>query len=114
MIKSILSLFMVFSFITINPTLAKQNNGFVSTFEMVDAIETQQAKADMKKMISKKEVQAELADLGVSPKDIEQKIEGLAAVEIAQLDSEIQQAKAGGILVTILLVLAIIYFAQRV
>lgn len=114
MIKSILSLLMVFSFITINPALAKQKNGFVSTFEMVDVIETQQAKADMKKMISKKEVQAELADLGVSPKDIEQKIEGLTAVEIAQLDSEIQQAKAGGILVTILLVLAIIYFAQRV
>lgn len=87
---------------------------FVSSLEMVNQFERAEAERDLKEIVSDEKVRALLMDQGISPKEIETKIAGLSDSELSSLHSEISMAKQGGILYAIVLVLLIIFLAQRI
>ena len=92
----------------------QQNEGFVSTLEIVNDFDLAKAKADIKDLTQKSEVKEKLLALGVTETNIDTRLANMNAVELQELNSQIQEAQAGGLLVEILLIILIIYFAQRV
>lgn len=90
------------------------NIKMISTLEMVNQVDRAEAEADLKNLVSSDEVKDVLLDYGLTSSEVESRIAGLSDVELNNLHSEIEQAKKGGILVTILVVLLIIFIAQRI
>ena len=65
-------------------------------------------KSQLIEMVSREDVQNKLVSLGVSGDDAIARINGMTDSEIAQLNDEINQAPAGGIVSAVLTVLAVI------
>ena len=86
----------------------------ISTKEYVDYVDASEAKRNFEKIISSEVVKSHLSDLGLSLGEIESRLASLSDKEIQELHMNAQQAQAGGLLVEVLLVILIIYFAQRI
>ena len=94
--------------------LKAKHSGLVSTIEIIKKSDRAQAEKELKDLVSKEEVQAVLSENGLTRAEVETRIAGLSDRELTELKGQIDQAQAGGILVTILVVLLIIYLAQRI
>lgn len=90
----------------------------IATEFVVEEMNREQAQQRVRDFLSREDVQRELVKKGVDPKEAEMRLASLSDHEMKQLAHQMDQAKAGGdvvgILVIVLLVLLIIYFAKRV
>ena len=94
--------------------LKSEANQLVSTMDFVEKAERQNLKADILNKINQKDVSEKLISMGYSVDDINSRINNLTPTELAELDQSMRNTQAGGILVTVLVVILIIYFAQRI
>ncbi len=92
----------------------QKNKGFVSTLDIVNDFDMEKTKTEIKDLTQKEEVKEKLLALGVTESNIDTRLANMSGAELQTLNSQIHQAQAGGLLVEILLVILIIYFAQRV
>lgn len=112
-----LCLALSFAFFNLNASAANikaKHSGLVSTIDMVKKSDRAQAERELHELVSKEEVQSVLKANGLNESEIKTRIAGLSDRELAELKGQIDKAQAGGILVTILVVLLIIYLAQRI
>ena len=90
----------------------------IATEVVVEQMNHEQAQQRVREFLSREDVQREFVKKGVDPKEAEMRLASLSDQEMKQLAQQMDQAKAGGdvvgILVVVLLVLLIIYFAKRV
>lgn len=87
----------------------------ISTSNLIEEIDRQQAEKEVADYVQTDDVKKLLAEHGVAPDEIESRLASLSDSEIQQLHGQLQEARAGGgILVAVLLVILIIYFAQRI
>lgn len=118
--KTAICLLLSFSFF--NLSLAKANatfqplqqKGIVGTMEMMEASERESSEKEIQNLLDKDEVKNLLMKNGLDKNEVSQRVASLSDSELLALKGEIQEAKAGGILGTILIVILIIYFAQRI
>lgn len=96
------------------PTFASANGGMIATTTVVENISREQAQEDVESYLAQVDVQNALMAQGVSAEEVKSRLASLSQQEMAQLSGQIQEARAGGILVTILVVVLIIFLIQRI
>lgn len=88
--------------------------GIIGTMEMLEEMDREQAQKEIHEVLDKKELKELLLKNGLDQKEVSARVASLSDSELLSLQTEIKEAKAGGILTTILVVILIIYFAQRI
>jgi hypothetical protein len=90
----------------------------IATSEVVKELTRAQAEQNVRAKIEKAEVKSKLEALGISTEEVTKRLATLSDAELRDLSKQMDQAKYGGavegILVVVLLVLLIIYLAKRV
>lgn len=92
--------------------------GMISTSQVVSELSRQQAEDNVRSILAQTDVRSELQKYGISAEEASQRLAGLSDHELKQLEMQMQEARAGGyvvgILVIVVLVLLIIFLAKRV
>jgi len=95
--------------------VALQSGQMVPTSILVADLTRAQAQSRIQNYLDQKELRQKLADRGLSADEISTRLASLSDTEMKQLAQQMDQAQYGGdILVAILLVVLIIYFAKRI
>ena len=95
--------------------VALQSGQMVPTSILVADLTRAQAQSRIQNYLDQKELRQNLADRGLSADEISTRLASLSDTEMKQLAQQMDQAQYGGdILVAILLVVLIIYFAKRI
>lgn len=85
--------------------------GMVGTGEMIGQQQVQLDRQELISMLDRQDVQAKLADLGVSQDQVKERIQNLTLAELADFERQLAEAPAGqdvvGIIVLFLLVFII-------
>ncbi len=85
--------------------------GMVGTGEMIGQQQVQLDRQELISMLDRQDVQAKLADLGVSQDQVQERIQNLTPAELADFERQLAEAPAGqdvvGIIVLFLLVFII-------
>lgn len=76
---------------------------------VVGHVQHNSAKAQLLQTINRSDVKEQLTGLGVSPEDVENRINMMTYEEIAQLNQQIDELPAGGDILGILLVIFIVF-----
>ncbi|MBD64832.1 MAG: hypothetical protein CME62_06475 [Halobacteriovoraceae bacterium] len=104
----------IFNISIAQATNVTSNAQMVSTMDAVNSFDRAAVETKIKTLASSDEVKAKLSEFGLTENEIDLRLASLSDAELAEFDQNIQQAQAGGILVAILVVILIIYFAQRI
>jgi heme/copper-type cytochrome/quinol oxidase subunit 4 len=94
------------------------NQGMISTTQVVEQMNRRETEQKVQEFLSRNEVRSEFTKRGVSPDEVSARIASLTDQELNRLSQQMDQARYGGdvvgILVVVILVLLIIYLAKRV
>lgn len=118
--KAALRFFMAFVMSNVpNVLMADGINGskaeMISAGQVLEEITRAQAEKNVRDYLEKSAVKDELLKNGISSDEAIARLSILSEQEIRQLSGQVNEARAGGdILVAILLVVLIIYFAKRI
>jgi hypothetical protein len=117
LVRMMLCLMISFTLIQL-PIIKSAHAGMIATNEAVEIMTRAQSHQKVSNFIDRKDVQEQLVKLGVSPQEATKRLAGLSDAELRKIAGEIDKATiggdVGGILVLVLLVLLIIYFAKRI
>ena len=110
---------LIISFTLVNvPMMKTANAGMIATNEAVEIMSRAESNEKVANFMVRKDVQEQLIKFGVSPEEANKRLAGLSDAEMRKLAGEIDKATiggdVGGILVLVLLVVLIIYFAKRI
>jgi len=90
----------------------------IPTQAVVDSLSRADLEAKVQSYLDRADLQKELKKLGVAPEEVSKRVASLSDVELKQLANQMDQARYGGdvvgILIVVLVVLMIIFFAKRV
>jgi hypothetical protein len=90
----------------------------IPTTMVIGEMTRQQAEANVQEFLARQDVQKELSRQGVSPEEAATRLASLSDQELKQLAHQMDQARAGGdvftILLIVLVVVLIIYFIRRI
>jgi hypothetical protein len=90
----------------------------ISTTDVVESQSRTQVEAKIQSYLDREDLQKELKKLGVSPTEVKERMASLSVAELNQLSKQMDQARYGGdifgILILVLLILLIIYLAKRI
>ena len=92
---------------------SKRTN-LISTREMVESFDRKETSSEIKNFANNKDVKKILLEYGLTEEEVGKRLASLTDIEVAQLQSNLQNAQAGGLLELVLIVLLILYFARRV
>lgn len=115
-VRMMLCLIISFTLIQL-PIVKSAHAGMITTGEAVSIMTRAEGHAKVSHFIERKDVQEQLEKFGVSPEEASKRLAGLSDAELRKLSGEIDKATIGGdvtgILVAVLLVILIIYYAKR-
>jgi hypothetical protein len=113
-----LMLCFMLSFTMVELPIMKAHAGMITTSQVAQNMNRTAADANVTKFLDRTDVKDQLVKLGVNPEEATRRIASLSDAEVSQLDQDIQKATiggdVGGILVLVLVVILIIYFAKRI
>ena len=81
----------------------------ISNEQIINHALQNSAKAELIQTINRSDVKQQLLDMGVTPADIESRINLMTHEEIAQLNQQIDELPAGGDLLGVLLIIFIVF-----
>lgn len=97
---------------------AEAAGGLITTQEAFSDYTRTSGEANVTNFIARADVKDKLIELGIDPVDAQKRVAGLSNKDVKNLNDEIQKATIagdiGGILIVVLLVILIIYFAKRI
>lgn len=100
------------------PIVKSAHAGMISTQEAVSIMTRAESHQKVSDFMLRKDVQDQLVKFGVSPDEASKRLAGLSDGELRKIAGEIDKSTVGGdvggILVIVLLVILIIYFAKRI
>lgn len=109
---------LMISFTLTELPVMKAQAGLISTQEVFTDYTRGSGESNIHNFIARSDVKDKLIELGVDPMDAQKRISTLSDSDVKKLDLDIQKATVagdiGGILVVVLLVILIIYFAKRI
>lgn len=101
--------------VVLGKTIMAPTTQMISVSAVLADVTRADAEKNVKKFIDKSEVQSALIRNGISPDEATRRLALLSEREVRDLSGQVYEARAGGdILVAVLLVVLIIYFAQRI
>lgn len=101
--------------VVLGKTIMAPTTQMISVSAVLADVTRADAEKNVKEFINKSEVQNALIRNGVSPDEATRRLALLSEREVRDLSGQVYEARAGGdILVAVLLVVLIIYFAQRI
>lgn len=83
--------------------------GVISSTDMIAEQHQFESKQALKSYFDRDEVKQQMVDLGVSPADVDARIDAMTPAELAELNSTLQEAPAGAGLVGVLLTIFIVF-----
>ena len=87
----------------------------ITAAEMIELQRSRSEKQEISDFLQRTEVQKALVSHGVSPEEAKMRLASLSPEEVRDLSGHINEARAGGdILTTILLILLIVFLIERV
>ncbi|MEH6491171.1 MAG: PA2779 family protein [Halopseudomonas sp.] len=98
------SLFMLTSLISIQAQAA-----MVGTGEVIEQQQLTVDRAELKTMLQDEAVQEKLASMGVSPDQVDQRIDSLTADELAYFNTQLDEAPAGAGVVGVIVLFLVIF-----
>lgn len=101
----VLSAFMVWSTLLVSGA----NAAVVSTSDMLVEHQQFENKQAVRDFVDRDDVKQQMLDLGVSPQDVDSRINSMTATELAQLNASLQDAPAGAGIVGIVLTIFIVF-----
>lgn len=109
---------LMISFTLTEIPVMKAQAGLITTQEAFSNYTRGQGETTIHNFMARSDVKDKLIELGVDPIDAQKRIAGLSDNDVKKLSHDIEKAtvagNVGGILVLVLLVLLIIYFAKRI
>ncbi len=107
------------SFSLVNfPIIKSAHAGMITTGTVVDQMTRAQSHQKVVDFMGRKDVKDQMVKLGVSPQEAELRVASLSDSELRKIAGDIDQNTAGGdvggILVLVLIIVLIIYFAKRI
>lgn len=109
---------LMISFTLVELPAMKAHAGMIGTMEVAQRMDRETATKNVVNFLERSDVKNQLVKLGVNPDEAGRRIASLSDAELEKLNKDIENGTIGGdvtgILVIVLLVLAIIYFAKRV
>ncbi len=109
---------LMISFTLTELPIMKAQAGLISTQEVYSDFNRGHGESTIHNFIARSEVKDKLIELGVDPFDAQKRISSLSDSDVKKLEIDIQKATVagdiGGILIVVLLVILIIYFAKRI
>ncbi|MBC75964.1 MAG: hypothetical protein CME64_08100 [Halobacteriovoraceae bacterium] len=117
MLKSLICCALAFTFF-LDPKIGMAATGetpqMISSFDAMNMEDRPSKEEAMKDFVSKDKIKEMLEKQGLDPATVNERIAGLSDKELNHLASSVQQQQAGALLVEIVLILLIIYLAQRI
>ncbi|MBB3047270.1 hypothetical protein FHR99_001506 [Litorivivens lipolytica] len=89
--------------------LSSANAGVVSSSDMLVEQHQFESKQAVKDFLDRDDVKEQLVELGVSPADVDSRIDAMTADELAELNATLQDAPAGAGLVGVVLTIFIVF-----
>lgn len=89
--------------------LSSANAGVVSSSDMLVEQHQFESKQSVKDFLDRDDVKQQLVELGVSPADVDSRIDAMTADELAELNATLQDAPAGAGLVGVVLTIFIVF-----
>lgn len=100
------------------PVMKSAHASMITTNEVVTEMTRAQSQGKVANFMDRKDVQNQMVKFGVSPEEASKRVAGLSDAELRKIAGEIDKSTVGGdvggILVIVLLVILIIYFAKRI
>lgn len=94
------------------------SEGMISTIDAVESLGRAELESKVRAGLSREELKTELMKYGISADEVSNRLATLSNAELGRLASEMEKAQyggdVGGILVTVLLVVLIIYLVKRI
>jgi hypothetical protein len=114
--RFLLSLFLALAFVPGRPAYAA---AMISTGQAVSRLALDADRRRIAEFVSRDDVKSQLEKFGVDPKEAALRVASLSDQEVQNLASQINKSTAGGdalvgVLTLVLIVLLIIYLAQRI
>lgn len=117
LVRMMLCLMLSFT-LSMVPVVKSAHAGMIATNEAVDFMTRAESHAKVAEFMNRDDVKKHFEKMGISPIDASKRLAGLSDSELRKLAKDIDHAKmggdVGGILVIVLLVILIIYFAKRI
>lgn len=100
------------------PSYAQTQQGMITTGAVLAQIDRAEAQRQVEAIVNNAEIQKALIDRGLMPDEVKSRLASLTEQEIRDLAGQLDQARAGGevvgILVAVLLVVLIIFLVKRI
>lgn len=97
------------------PQVAFAESQMISTAQVAEELSRTEARQQVENYLEKPELRKALLARGISPDEVSARLATLSDSELRQMATEMNSAQYGGdILLAILLVVLIIYFAKRI
>lgn len=104
-VSLVLSVLMMWSTLLVSGA----NAAVVSTSDMLVEHQQFENKQAVKDFVNRDDVKQQMLDLGVSPQDVDSRINSMTASELAELNSSLQDAPAGAGIVGVVLTIFIVF-----
>lgn len=104
-ISIVLSAFLIWSGLLVSGA----NAAVVSTSDMLVEHQQFENKQAVKDFVNRDDVKQQMLELGVSPQDVDSRIDGMTASELAELNANLQDAPAGAGVVGVVLTIFIVF-----
>ncbi|MBA2403987.1 MAG: PA2779 family protein [Bdellovibrionales bacterium] len=93
--------------------------GMITTSEAISHMSRAEGERNVSEFLSRTDVKDQMVKLGVNPEEATRRLASLSDSEVRKLAGDIEKANAGGdgitgILVLVLVIILIIYFARRI
>lgn len=95
------------------PGIAVASQAMVSTSVVVADLDRAQTEQRIQEFLNTDQVRQTLIDRGVAPDEVSSRLASLSETELRMLSGQVEQARAGGILVEILIIVLIIFLIKR-
>ncbi|WP_372748567.1 PA2779 family protein [Litorivivens sp.] len=104
-IALILSAMLVWSGLLVSGAQA----GVISSAEMIAEQQQFESKQSLKAYLDRDDVKQQMVEMGVSPADVDSRIDAMTPAELAELNTALQEAPAGAGLVGVVLTIFIVF-----
>ncbi len=116
--KSLICIVMAVLLSNVHIAFAGTATEMIPTVNIVEDMSRAESVANITELLSREEAQAQLEKFGVTAEQVTQRLATLSDSEIRDLTKQIDQAKfggdVGGILIVVILVLLIIFLVNRI
>ncbi len=105
---------LVLSLLLICAPIGQANAAIFANSQVIDQVQQTIEKDDLLQAMNRADVQEQLLSMGVTPADLENRINQMTAEEVAQLNQQINELPAGGDILGVVVLIFIIFIITDV